>query len=693
MPVVYDKLWLLLKDRNMKKKELAVVSGISHASIAKLAKNENVNTDVLSKICKGLDVGIEDIMEYSNLKNNTEVTENIKTELKPFLKWAGGKTQLLNEIKPLIPQYKGKYIEAFIGGGALFFSLNTPGSIIADSNPELVNTYKEVANHPEELIALLKQFKNEETEFYKIRSLDWNDLSSTEAAARFIYLNKTCFNGLYRVNKKGEFNVPFGKYKNPKICDEELIRNASKILKRTKIVLGDYKTVLRKYAKKDDFVFLDPPYVPISEYSDFKRYTKEQFDEDDQRELAQLFCELSEMGCKVMLTNSNAPLVHELYKNYKMIVVDTKRHINSKGDSRKGEDVIILSYPTDVDHAGFNEQQVNLYPPTRYMGSKNKLIENIWNVTSRFKYETVLDLFSGSSVVGYMFKSNNKTVYSNDYMSMCACFSKTFIENNNVILTESEALDLLKPVENDHFVERTFKELYFSDEDNQLIDNIRTNIKSIQNEYKRSIAMTSLIRACMKKRARGIFTYTGHRYDDGRLDLKKSLTTQFLENVDAINKAIYDNGKNNKSYNENSLELQLNDIDLVYIDPPYYSTQSDNEYVRRYHFVEGLARDWQGVEIQQETKTKKFKSYPTPFSRKESTETAFKELFEHYKNSIIVVSYSSNSLPNRFDMVSLLKDVKHHVEIIPIDYTYSFGNQKSAKANKNKVQEYIFVAY
>ncbi|KAI4452535.1 hypothetical protein C823_007119 [Eubacterium plexicaudatum ASF492] len=141
------------------------------------------------------------------------------------------------------------------------------------------------------------------------------------------------------------------------------------------------------------------------------------------------------------------------------------------------------------------------------------------------------------------------------------------------------------------------------------------------------------------------------------------------------------------------MELRVEHPDLVYIDPPYYSPLSDNEYVRRYHFVEGLARDWQGVEIQQNTQTKKFKSYPTPFSTRKGAADAFDQLFKKFSKSILVVSYSSNSQPTQDEMVSLLAKHKEHVDVVPIDYIYSFGNQKAAKTNRNKVQEYLFVAY
>lgn len=247
--------------------------------------------------------------------------------------------------------------------------------------------------------------------------------------------------------------------------------------------------------------------------------------------------------------------------------------------------------------------------------------------------------------------------------------------------------------DDDHFVATKFKGLYYEDEENATIDTLRANIKKIENEYERAIAMMALIRACMKKRPRGLFSYTGHRYDDGRKDLQKSMKVQFLEAVELINQAVFDNDKHNESINGDALALEAQIPDLVYIDPPYYSKISDNEYVRRYHFVEGLARDWDGVEIQEHTKTKKFKSYPTPFSTEAGAEKAFEVMFGKYSDSTIVVSYSSNCLPNRERMIELLSDHKKHVEVIPIDYTYGFGNQASAKTHRNKVKEYLFIGY
>ncbi len=619
-------------------------------------------------------------------------------QAKPILKWAGGKTQMLGDLLPKVPTSYGRYIEPFFGGGAMFFALQPQNAVIADSNPELINMYREVANHVEDVIEYLKQYENTSEMFYAVRSQDWTVLPKAEAAARTIFLNRTCFNGLYRVNKQGQFNVPYGKYKNPKICDEVGLRAASQALKKADILCGDYLVVLEHYAQPGDFVFLDPPYLPISEYSDFKRYTKEQFYEEDHIELAKMIMTLHERGCYVILTNSNHPLVHELYAAFNIDVIQTKRHISCNGNTRKGEDVIVTIPPKQHTVIKLLPQplpeQVSAYPPTRFMGSKSKLLSEIWSVASQFKVNTVVDLFSGSGIVGYMFKAQGKAVVSNDYMTMSATFTKAMVENNSVILPLEEAKELLVAhMESDHFVASTFKDLYYTDEENDLIDTLRTNIAKIKDQYKHAIAMSALIRACIKKRPRGIFTYTGQRYNDGRKDLQKTLAQQFLEAVDAINKAVFDNGQINRSKQGDAMDLRVEQADLVYIDPPYYSPLSDNEYVRRYHFVEGLARNWEGVEIQYHTQTKKFKSYPTPFATRKGAADAFDHLFKKYANSILLVSYSSNSLPTQDEMVAIMAKYKQHVEVIPVDYRYSFGNQSDAKTHRNSVQEYLFVGY
>lgn len=629
------------------------------------------------------------------MKNLAKKTAAKTILAKPFLKWAGGKTQLLDELTAKAPAKYGRYIEPFIGGGAMFFAMQPRAGVIADSNPELVNVYQCLADNVEQVIEHLRSFKNNETAFYEVRALRFPELEKEYAAARTIYLNRTCFNGLYRVNQKGEFNVPYGRYKNPRICQPDILRAASKVLQNVKIICGDYKDVLAKTAKRGDFIFLDPPYLPVSKYADFKRYTKEQFYEEDHSELAEEVARLQKLGCHVVLTNSNHPLVHELYEPYEIEVVSTRRNISSKAKTRTGEDVIVTvePYPRFAirEVPALVDEKALAYPPTRYMGSKEKLLPYIQDVASHFKFDSALDLFSGSGVVGYLFKTMGKQVFSNDYMAMNATLSKALIENNGEILTEKEIDKLFAPNPKAcRFVQDTYSGLYYTDDENAVIDIVRANIKKLPNSQKRAIAMSALIRACLKKRARGIFTYTGLRYDDGRADLRRSMEEQIRNAAGLINAAVFDNGQQNRARHGDAMTTRFK-ADLVYIDPPYYSPLSDNEYVRRYHFVEGLARNWEGVDMQWHTKTKKFKSYPTPFNSRSGAEDAFDKLFRRLKDSILLVSYSSNSQPTREEIMSLMSKYKRHVEVIDIDYRYSFANKSGD--TKNEVQEYLFVGF
>jgi len=617
---------------------------------------------------------------------------------RPVLKWVGGKTQLLDALRARIPTKFNRYIEPFVGGGALFFDLNPRTAVIADLNPELINLYQCLQHDYIGIVKYLAHMPNDEEFFYQARALDFASLEPMQAAARTIYLNRTCYNGLYRVNKKGHFNVPFGHYKNPAICQPECLQAAAQALAGATIVLGNYKDVLGQYARSGDFVFLDPPYLPVGEYADFKRYTKEQFHEEDHRELAEEVRRLQKIGCHVVLTNSNHPLVHELYAGLEMEVISTRRNISSRAATRKGEDVIITARP--APRVFFRlipdpvPEQAECYPSTRYMGSKEKLLPWIKSVAQNFEFDSVADLFSGSGTVGYMFKAMGKKVFSNDYMAMSTTFAKAMIENSSQTLTSREIDRLFSPnPKNDRFVQDTFQGIYYPDKEGAVIDLVRANIHKIANPHKRAIALSALIRACMKKRARGIFTYTGMRYDDGRMDLAISMEEQIRNAAAAINAAVFDNGTRCTARLGDAMQAQVS-ADLVYLDPPYYSPLSDNEYVRRYHFVEGLARNWKGVEIQWHTKTRKFKSYPTPFSSLIGATNAFDRLFRKLKDSIIMVSYSSNSLPTKDEMIHLLAKYKRHVEVVDIDHRYSFANQGSTSADiRNQVKEYIFVGF
>ncbi len=254
----------------------------------------------------------------------------------PFVKWAGGKRKLIDYIFDIAPTSFDRYLEPFMGGGAVGFALGHHLMLLNDANVDLINTFRIVRDSLGALLLLLDehQRKHSKDYFYLIRAQDPTGLNPLEQAARFIYLNKTCFNGLYRVNKHGQFNVPFGKYKNPILYNREDIQAASNVLQGAEFFAQDYQTFLKQQARPRDFIYLDPPYVPISQYSDFKRYTKEQFRENDQRVLAQVYNELVELGAYPVLSNSYSELTLDLYAQHQILVIYASRNINHEGTGR-----------------------------------------------------------------------------------------------------------------------------------------------------------------------------------------------------------------------------------------------------------------------------------------------------------------------------------------------------------------------
>ena len=269
----------------------------------------------------------------------------------PVLKWVGGKRQLLKEIERHVPSHFSTYYEPFVGGGALLFHLQPKKAIINDSNEELVNVYTVIKDFPDQLIHTLKKHKNEEAYFYKIRGLDrekaeYDRLNTIERAARVIFLNKTCYNGLFRVNSAGEFNTPFGRYKNPNIVNEITIRAVSNYLKSNdiKVLHGDYEKALSS-ARKGAFVYFDPPYDPVSNSVNFTGYTKAGFDREEQERLKGICDKLNQKGVKFLLSNSSTEFIRRLYKNYNIYNIKAKRAINSKADGRgEIEEVLIKNY-------------------------------------------------------------------------------------------------------------------------------------------------------------------------------------------------------------------------------------------------------------------------------------------------------------------------------------------------------------
>ena len=307
---------------------------------------------------------ITDFLQWSRGEEGlleSKTKELLKNKPKPFVKWVGGKRQLIKQFKDmgLFPPSgfnpkKSTYIEPFVGGGAMFFdALPLNNAVLSDMNEELVITYNVIKTDVESLIKELKahQKKNNKNYFLGVRAINIDKLSDVKIASRFIYLNRTCFNGMYRVNSSGGFNVPFGLNTNPLICDDINLKKVSISLQDVEIKHSDYSNVVSN-AKKGDFIYFDPPYAPISKTSSFTSYTKAGFGKQQQIELRDTFFKLHKRGCFIMLSNSNSDFIKEIYgeitmksKKIKLHEVFANRAINSKGDGRgKVKEIVVVNY-------------------------------------------------------------------------------------------------------------------------------------------------------------------------------------------------------------------------------------------------------------------------------------------------------------------------------------------------------------
>ena len=267
---------------------------------------------------------------------------------RPFLKWAGGKQRLLAQYAPYFPEPTAvrRYFEPFIGSAAVFFHYQPPQATLADRNEKLIELYQIVRDDVDSLIAALQPHHNEADYYYHMRGQNPAELDKVDRAARLIYLNKTCYNGLYRENSKGKFNVPFGRYKNPTICDETRLRAASQALQTAQLVAADFEEVV-KTAESGDFIYFDPPYAPLNATSSFTSYSKHGFTATDQKRLATTVATLTAKGCLIMLSNSSAPLIHELYADngYHLHPIQARRNINSKAEKRGPiKELLITNY-------------------------------------------------------------------------------------------------------------------------------------------------------------------------------------------------------------------------------------------------------------------------------------------------------------------------------------------------------------
>lgn len=326
------------------------------------------------------------------------------------------------------------------------------------------------------------------------------------------------------------------------------------------------------------------------------------------------------------------------------------------------------------------------------MGSKQRLLKWIHEVISEFEFNTALDAFSGSGCVSYLLKGMGKKVVSNDFLNFSATIAKALIENSEHALDRNKIESLLEyDPHHKHFIENTFRNIFYTSEDLRFLDRVCWNIRKLPNEYNQAIAMSALIRSCVKRQPRGVFTVAGdpERYKDGRRDLRLSLREHFIEQVEVYNKVVFDNGQENHAIKGDVFSVNPNGYDLVYLDPPYIPRHDDNCYIKRYHFLEGLSCYWKDLKIMQETRVKKIQKPYTPFSYRREAWNTFDRLFSHFSSSIIVLSYSSNGFPDLATLRQLLRRYKSEVTVHERNHRYHFGTHSSA--HRNEVREYLIV--
>jgi len=326
------------------------------------------------------------------------------------------------------------------------------------------------------------------------------------------------------------------------------------------------------------------------------------------------------------------------------------------------------------------------------MGSKHRLLPWIHSVLRGLDFETAADPFVGSGCVAYLLKAMGKRVVASDFLNFPTVLAAATVGNNKYRL-DGPALKCLLAARRSgpHFIEQTFEGIFYTREDLQFLDRISANIGNLDTHEQRALARAALIRSCLKKQPRGVFTVSGNlsRYDDGRRDLRLSMGEQFLEQVEVFNHVVFDNGRRHTVRHADVFTLNPCGIDLVYFDPPYVPRSDDNCYMKRYHFLEGLSCYWKGVQIMENTRVKKIAKPYTPFSYRKSAIQAFDRLFQMYRQSTIVLSYSSNGYPDREILESLLRRYKTKVTTYEKPHRYHFGTHDGVE--RAAVQEYLIV--
>jgi adenine-specific DNA-methyltransferase len=336
-------------------------------------------------------------------------------------------------------------------------------------------------------------------------------------------------------------------------------------------------------------------------------------------------------------------------------------------------------------------EHVATYPELRYMGSKHRLLPWIHGVLSQLNFETAADPFVGSGCVAYLLKAMGKRVIASDFLNFPAVLAEATLANSKYRLDGPAVKSLLARNKGPHFIEKTFTGIFYTREDLKFLDRVSANIEELAHPHQRALARAALIRSCLKKQPRGVFTVSGNlsHYDDGRRDLRLSVEEHFIEQAEAFNKVVFDNGRRHVVKHADVFSLKPKGIDLVYLDPPYVPRSDDNCYMKRYHFLEGLSCYWRGVRIMEDTRVKKIEKPYTPFSYRKTAIEAFDKLFSMYRDSIIVLSYSSNGYPDREILEGLLRRYKASVTAYEKPHRYHFGTHNGVE--RAEVHEYLIV--
>jgi adenine-specific DNA-methyltransferase len=332
------------------------------------------------------------------------------------------------------------------------------------------------------------------------------------------------------------------------------------------------------------------------------------------------------------------------------------------------------------------------YPELRYMGSKHRLLPWIHGVLRGLDFETVADPFAGSGCVAYLLKAMGKRVIASDFLNFPSVLAGATVANSQQRI-DDRALQLLLAArrKGPHFIEKTFGGVFYETSDLQFLDRVSANIDGLAHPHQRALAKAALIRSCLKKQPRGVFTISGDlsHYDDGRRDLRLSMEEHFSEQVAIFNKVVFDNGRRHAVKRADVFNLKPSGVDLVYLDPPYVPRSDDNCYMKRYHFLEGLSCYWRGVRIMKDTKVKKIEKPHTPFGSRKTAIDAFDRLFRLYRHSKIVLSYSSNGYPDREVLEDVLRRYKSRVSAFERPHRYHFGTHR--RVERAQVREYLIV--